>query len=106
MSNLASIYRHIFAISFGVVISFFVAALISVLWTPLFWPTLLVLSACWTGVAISTIRKQRDGTNAAVLNSSRHWRATDLPAEFQFIEPNTTIGDITQKIGAYSKLRG
>jgi hypothetical protein len=106
VSRLGSIYRHIFAISFGLIVSFFVAALVTVLWSPLFWPTFLGLSAGWLFVSVTVIRKQHNGTNAVVFDGSQNWRTTDLPAEFQFIKPDTTIGEITRKVGGYSKLRG
>ena len=55
---------------------------------------------------IDGIRKQNSGENLAILNRSRDWQAKELPAEFQFIDRDTTIGEITQKIGPYSKVRG
>ncbi len=85
----------------GVVAAFFVAALVNKVWPDashgvfglvLFWLLGLV------GVVIRDFRSR----DAAVFSDPSHWRTAELPLEFRFITPETTLQELERRVGPYS----
>lgn len=91
---------------FGIVIASFIGVLAGMLWPPLGWALFIFGVVCWSGLTVDGIVRQRHSDPAALLADNRHWKKEELPEEFRFIEHDTTIRQIRDKIGPHKHLRG
>ena len=85
-----------------VILSFFVAVLVSKVWPNAFLTVFFGLVAFWlvglVGVVVRDIRSR----DAAVFANPSHWTAAELPLEFRFITRETTLEDLERSLGPAS----
>jgi hypothetical protein len=85
------IFRHVVALSFGVILAIFA----------LFFTLLLF----WSAIGIKAILRQRHGGDIA-LKAGREWCSEELPEEFRFISRDTTVQQLVERVGPYTRIRG
>jgi hypothetical protein len=95
-----------FVVLSGILLAICLGALAGLLWTPLGWAVFIVVALCWLGLAVDAILRQMRTNPAALLEANRYWPKEDLPEEFRFINHETTVQQIVEKIGTYKRIRG
>jgi hypothetical protein len=100
-----TIFRHIAAIMFGTIVAIFVATLLGLVWPALKWPSFCILLIFWLAISFKLILRQRRNSEVLV-EGEREWRKEELPEQFRFVSRDTTVQQLVERIGPYSRVRG
>jgi hypothetical protein len=99
--------KYLGGIAFGIVATWIIAQLVAKLWPGAQRAVFVVLVIVWlSGFAQVLVRDIRAGSQAerAVFADPNQWQRQELPQEFRFITRNTTVQEVVDSVGPYTRV--
>ena len=99
--------KYLGGIAFGVAAAWFLSQFVARFWPGSQLTVFIVLVVIWlSGFAQILVRDIRAGheTERAVFARAKEWRAEELPQEFRFITRDTTIQQVVDTVGPYTRV--
>jgi uncharacterized membrane protein YbaN (DUF454 family) len=92
--------RHVFVVVCGLIFIAFLTACVGVFAPQLKLPVFIFLAICWLASTIVGLRETiaNNDREPPVLREY-HWSVEALPAEFRFITRDTTLQEVTRRLG-------
>jgi hypothetical protein len=99
--------KYLGGIAFGIVAAWFLSQFVAKFWPDAQLTVFIVLAVTWlSGFAQILVRDIRAGdeTERAVFARPEGWRAEELPQEFRFITRDTTLQQVVDTVGPYTRV--
>jgi hypothetical protein len=99
--------KYLGGIAFGVVAAWIISQLVAKVWPSAQFVVFVVLVIIWlSGFAQVLARDVRAGseTERAVFAHPEQWHPQELPQEFRFITHDTTVQEVIDSIGPYTRV--